>query len=348
MINVLVTGIGGGGVGEQLIKALKLSKHKYGIIGTDITNISKGFNEVDKAYVVSKANAKNYINELLDICEKHNVKAVFPGSEIELKVISESRNKFESLGVLVFVNSDEVLDICLDKNKTIDFLESNNFCFPKSFVVNKLEDVENIKTFPLVLKPSVGGGGSMNVMIAQTEDELRLFSVFLLKIYTEFIAQEYVGTPDQEYTVGILFDKDGEYINAIALKRSILGGLNCRLKVPNNTGKQELGSQLVISSGISQGEFGHYPEVIEQCVDIAKKLKASCSINLQCRFVNGKVYLFEINPRFSGTTSLRAMVGYNEPDILIRKHILFETIETSFEYKYAKIVRGLKEEIFLT
>ena len=34
--------------------------------------------------------------------------------------------------------------------------------------------------------------------------------------------------------------------------------------------------------------------------------------------------MFEINPRFSGTTSLRAMVGYNEPDVLIRHHVLGE------------------------
>jgi carbamoyl-phosphate synthase large subunit len=62
--------------------------------------------------------------------------------------------------------------------------------------------------------------------------------------------------------------------------------------------------------------------------------------------VNDKVYLFEINPRFSGTTSLRAMVGFNEPDLLIRKHILNEPIKPNFSFQYAKVVRGLDEVVF--
>jgi len=61
--------------------------------------------------------------------------------------------------------------------------------------------------------------------------------------------------------------------------------------------------------------------------------------------VDGKVKVFEINPRFSGTTSLRAMVGYNEPDILIRKHIYGETINQDFDYDEVLIIRSLHEQI---
>ncbi len=53
---------------------------------------------------------------------------------------------------------------------------------------------------------------------------------------------------------------------------------------------------------------------------------ATAPINIQCRVVGDKVVPFEINPRFSGTTSLRAMVGYNEPDTLIRREIFKEDI----------------------
>ena len=53
--------------------------------------------------------------------------------------------------------------------------------------------------------------------------------------------------------------------------------------------------------------------------------------------------VFEINPRFSGTTSLRAMAGYNEPDVLIRRHVLNEAIEPHFAYRSGVILRGLSE-----
>jgi carbamoyl-phosphate synthase large subunit len=64
---------------------------------------------------------------------------------------------------------------------------------------------------------------------------------------------------------------------------------------------------------------------------------------VQCRLVDGEVYVFEINPRFSGTTSLRAMVGYNEPDILLKLHLRGERTEPRFEYGKGWIIRSLNE-----
>lgn len=37
------------------------------------------------------------------------------------------------------------------------------------------------------------------------------------------------------------------------------------------------------------------------------------------------------------------MVGYNEPDLLIRKHLLGEQITPRFPYKSGFVLRGLQE-----
>jgi len=148
--------------------------------------------------------------------------------------------------------------------------------------------------------------------------------------------------------VGVLSSMDGELINSIAVKRMILTSLSNRIKAPNRTGKAELGKTLAISSGVSQGEIGVFREVTAPCEEIAARLGSRGAINIQCRYVDGEVYVFEINPRFSGTTSLRAMVGYNEPDILIRKHLLGEEIKPFFEYKTGYILRGLEESYIHT
>jgi carbamoyl-phosphate synthase large subunit len=115
------------------------------------------------------------------------------------------------------------------------------------------------------------------------------------------------------------------------------------MSVPNNTSRSELGTKLVISSGVSHGYIGRHNQVTEQCKEIAKAIGVKGAINIQCRLVDGVVKVFEINPRFSGTTSLRAMVGYNEPDILIRRHLFGEVISKDFEYEEALILRGLTE-----
>jgi carbamoyl-phosphate synthase large subunit len=113
--------------------------------------------------------------------------------------------------------------------------------------------------------------------------------------------------------------------------------------VPNRTQRADLGSTLVISSGVSHGDIGRYDDVIQQCRSVADVFRPQGPVNVQCRFVDGKVRVFEINPRFSGTTSLRAMVGYNEPDVLVRKHLFGESIAQDFAYRCATILRNLTE-----
>ena len=227
----------------------------------------------------------------------------------------------------------------------MDFLRDNGFDFPQSVTIKTIRDIEKINFLPAVIKPSIGAGGSKDIMIAQTKDEVNLFATYLLNMYDEFIVQEYVGTPDSEYTVGILNSMDSEFINSIAVHKSIETALNNRIRIKNRTGNDSLGRNLVISSGISEGYVGKFPEVTSICEKVVKKLGASAAINVQCRLHNNKVYIFEINPRFSGTTSIRALMGYNEPEILIKKHILKEQIETNFSFNTGYVARGLKEAI---
>jgi len=162
----------------------------------------------------------------------------------------------------------------------------------------------------------------------------------------EIIVQEYKGTPDTEFTVGVLFDMNGTFLNSIAVRRDLRSSSSCRTRVANRTGLSEYGQYLSVSTGVSQGEVGPIPEVTAPCKRMAKALGARGAINVQCRVHQGDVYVFERNPRFSRTTSIRAIVGYNEPDILVRKHILGESIAPRFPYKTGVVVRGLAETLF--
>ena len=83
MIKVLITGVGGGGNGEQLIKALRLAKTTYKIYGADITNLSKGLKEVDIPIILPRANEINYIDKLIECIKINKIQVLFPGSEIE-------------------------------------------------------------------------------------------------------------------------------------------------------------------------------------------------------------------------------------------------------------------------
>ncbi len=342
-IRVLVTGVGGGGHGEQILKALKLSTLNLEINGADMSSVSKGLAVVDRSFILPAASHPEYMDALIYLCKKLSVQALFHGSEPELKKMSENEQEFHKLGIFLPINPKTVIQTCMDKVATSSFLKTHGFNFPQFKEVKSLIDVSKINFFPVVLKPSIGGGGSANTFIAQDANELEFFSEYILRHSASFIVQEYVGTPDSEYTVGVLSDYEGNLINSIAVKRNIMSALSNRLKVKNRSGNKDLGEILVISSGVSQGEIGKFKEVTSKCEKIAKTIGSRCAINIQCRFYNNEVYVFEINPRFSGTTSLRAMVGYNEPDVLLRKHILGEQVTPFFEYKEGTIVRGLDE-----
>ena len=345
-IPVLVTAVGGGGHGEQILKALlHAANPAFEILAADMDPRCPQLGWVKRSFVLPPANSDEYSEALLSVCRKLGIKAVFHGCEPELRRLDRDRALFAAEGILLPINPSDVLDICNDKHKTAEFLQRHGFAPPAYTTASSLADLHAVEFFPAVVKPSDVSGGSADVYIVQDPAELEALARYLRldEDKRSFVIQEYVGTPESEYTVGVLHDLEGQFLNSIAVRRLLNSQLNVRSVRPNRTGRQEFGSRLVISSGISHGEIGAHPEVTAACEEMAAALGARGPLNIQCRLHDGQVKVFEINPRFSGTTSLRAMVGYNEPDSLLRIHLLGETIEPRFPYESGTIVRSLTE-----
>jgi carbamoyl-phosphate synthase large subunit len=341
-VTALVTAVGGIGVGEQILKALLLAG-QYRLVATDIDASCPQFALADAAEVLPPAGHPNYVFELFRVCKCHEVDVLFVGSEAELLVVSKVRQQFADAGILLAVNAPDTVMLCMDKNLTSAFLRANGFQVPRHLVVSTHQQVQEIDWYPVVVKPFRGGRGSRDCFIAQDPSQLNALLSYLAPERSMLMVQEYVGDEDSEYTVGVLHDLDGNFLNSIAVHRRLDLPLSIRQSVDNLTEHVELGPRLVISSGISQGTVGTYPEVTRTCEEIAQALGARGPINVQCRLVDGEVVVFEINPRFSGTTSLRALVGYNEPDILIQHHLYGAAIPKRFPYRPAMVLRSLRE-----
>ena len=233
---------------------------------------------------------------------------------------------------------------CLDKRLTASVLEGLGYAVPRTVPVASPAALAAVDYFPVVVKPAVGAGGSRDVFLAQDAHELNALADYLgIDAGGTFFVQEYVGTPEHEYTVGVLVDMDGTYMNSIAMKRDLTQSLSVRLSARNRTSRLDLGERLVVSSGISQGTIGRFSEVTRACKDIAQAIGTLGAVNIQCRLDARGVRVFEINPRFSGTTALRAMAGYNEPDELLRSHFWGRRQVSDFGYWEGQILRGLIE-----
>ncbi len=347
-VSVLITAIGGGGHGEQILKALRLADGgKYYIFGADMNPHCPQFALADVAMTLPRGTDPEYVDAVLDVCRRNAIRVVFHGCEPELKVMSRARARFAEADILLPINPPGVIETCMDKRATADFLQAAGFEPPRFVELHRPEDVGTVDWFPVIAKPSVGGGGSADCYIAQTPEQLRLLADYLElgTGWRQFFVQEYVGAPDAEFTVGVLHDLDGNFLNSIAVHRELKSQLNIRVRVPNRTGRRELGEQLVVSSGISHGRVDRYPEVTGPCERIAHALGVRGAINIQCRLVDGAVKVFEINPRFSGTTSIRALMGYNEPDVLIRHHLLGDAVAPRFPYRTGMVLRSLSETV---
>jgi carbamoyl-phosphate synthase large subunit len=328
--NVLIAGIGGASLGTEILKSLKLAG-RYNIFGADISPYAYGLYDdgLTKAHVVRR---EKYIQDILEICEKEEIDAVIPGGEEPLFLLNQNRDLFEKNNVLLAMNSAEVIELCTDKIKTFEYLEKKGFPVPSTKLVENPKDLKNFH-YPCIVKPSTGSGGSVFVYLAEDEKEALFFVSYLRRINLKAIVQEYIPSEEGEYTVGILHLPNGELVGSIALKRLFHAKLSVLIKTKDK----------IISSGYSQGLIDDFKQIREQAEKIAEALNSRGPMNIQGRLKNGIFYPFEINPRFSATTYLRAMAGFNEVDIFLQFLFTGKKIIPK-KIKYGYYFRSLEEK----
>ena len=317
---VLITGVGGGSIGEQVFKTLTMVKDTYKIIVTNSSSVALAVADTPYKEILPNASSDEYLAELTQAIENYKVDFLIPGSEPELLKISQNRQELLKKTTLL-INSDNVISICLDKSKTFTELKNHNIRVPQTWTIDDLQN-ESVKEieFPVIVKPAVGGSGSAGTFLAQDKDEMQFFVRYLIKYGYRVLIQEYIGRYDQEYTIGVLSSPEKEILGTVVLKRDILSGLSNKLKMKNKTSRKDLGEILAVSSGVSQGRIVDEPYIQEQTEYIAKMIGSEGPLNIQGRWDGKNFVPFEINPRFSGTTPMRAMAGFNEPKLLMDWH----------------------------
>ena len=104
-----------------------------------------------------------------------------------------------------------------------------------------------------------------------------------------------------------------------------------------------MGEVLAISSGISQGDIVEFEPVRTTAEKIAEALGSIGPLNIQGRWNGSQFIPFEINPRFSGTTPMRALAGFNEPERMIEEWLGIKQEENHAKVRLGMCIRGLTE-----
>lgn len=320
--NVLITGTGGCGVGEGLYKSLQPITDYNLFACNNSDNSLFLFNRITNSFIIPSANHPNYIDYVLNICLENKINIVIPGSEQELITLIESIELFTKKGIIILSNTYDIIKTFDNKWET--FLKLSELGIKTPDTTLSIDDQTFLKNnhFPYIIKPIIGNA-SKNVFIVNNHEELLCISKYMKLKGIPFILQEYIGSSNDEYTISVISDINGNYLGSIVLKRILSGGF----------------SQYIICED--------YNDIDIQAIEISNKLLSKGPLNIQCRIVNGLINVFEINPRFSGTSPFRALLGFNEADILIKKILENKTIYDKSKLKINYFgVRGFIENVY--
>ena len=331
---VLVTAAGGI-VGQGIMKSLRLASSSslatisYRILAVDSSPLAAGLYRSDIGHIVPKATDPGYIDSIIKYLRDYEVEALFVGSDEELKAIATAKKRIEMESPSkVLVTELDVIRIARDKWETYKVLKANNLSCAESCLPEDKDEFAEKFGFPLVVKPREGFG-SVNFFVVRSNDEIEYALTRIQDNGWKPMIQEYLPGLDDEFTSGVTVDKNGTYtMSSIAIRKYLKGGQTYKAFIDD------------------------YPMVRLSAENVAEKLGVTGAVNIQAKYVpneeaprssqnatvseprnpneilhNGRMKIFEINPRFSATCPLRSYAGINEPDIVFRNVVFDEKVD---------------------
>jgi len=314
---VLVTGVGGI-IGQGIIKSLRMGPQSVRIIGLDKNKGAFGARYCDQFYTKPQDDqGEEYLNFLVELFARENIAILLPGIEQDVSFFDTQRDYFARGSTVIALNRHELIAIGSDKWLTHERLSAAGITTIPSRIDGTWQDcLRDFGQPPFLLKPRVGSGSRGQALLADETD----FEYWRQKSAGNFMIQKLVGTPDEEYTVGTFGYGDGNGTAPVIFRR--------RLGPGGATWFAE-----VVRDGLS----------IEKMVtNLNLALKPFGPTNYQFRKEGDQVYLLEVNPRFSASTSLRAAVGYNESWITI-DFLLHGRLPGDIVLRNARCVRYVEE-----
>ena len=301
-MKVAVTGVGGG-VGQSIMKALKISSLPIEIYPIDVQLLSAGLYRGVKGLLLPKPEEPESVDVWEKCLKDYGIEALIPGSDHDLLPLSSIRDRWETEGICKILVSDEKLvKICRDKADTCQRLQKEGIPIPKSAWDLSLKEAvlwSRSIGYPVIVKPR-SGFASQNVHVLHDDEELN----FYFPRTPSPILQEYLSlnNKEEEFTCAVFVDRNGSPVGTFMARRELSAGATYR------------------------AEVNFWPEIHELLLKIGAVLRPRGPLNVQLRLTERGPVPFELNIRCSGTAAIRAYFGYNEPEMLLRNYVMDEKL----------------------
>lgn len=318
MTKILVTGAGAL-LGQGIVRSLQSARFDCEIVTADSFPLSPGLFWGARGHVPPPPTDPRYLDAMTALLAAERPDIVMIGTDTELPLMAAGRAQLEEAsGGVVLVSSPEVVGIADDKYRTYQFFADAGLAPPASVLpedTSALAALIDEVGFPLIVKPRVG---ARSFGMSRVTNMAELTAA--LDRRSGLVVQECVGDADTEYTAGVLVF-DGQAAASIVMRRDLRNGNSHRAYA-------EPFSEL----NIMVRKFG-------------EALAPFGPANFQFRLDrDGRPRVFEINARFSGTTPMRALVGFNEVELCVRK-LLWDAPVMQPEINTATVLRHWTESV---
>ena len=294
MTNVLVSGVGSV-MGYGMLRLLKQSRPDLRLIGTDVSPVAVGQVWCDHFEVATPTSASDYLDWLLGVVAGQNVHLILPGFDQDVQRLLECEGELAAAGCTVALNQPLLIRLSADKWEMYRYLVAKGLsCAIPSALTGTFESLAEGLGLPFLLKPR-SGYASKGILTIDSQDQ---FDGHKNRLGEFYLAQQIVGTADQEFTVGVFGDGNGNVNASITLQRT-------------------LGPDGATSRAGSVFE----PTLDALVSDLAELFRPIGPTNLQFRRGEEGWKLLEINPRVSSSTSIRALLGYNEAQMAVEHYL---------------------------
>ena len=292
----------------KLLKNFRESLGKDDIIvATDNQATAPALYFADKQYLVPRINDPHYMDCLLDICHKENIKAITTLIDPEIEILANNRQQFIDKGILPLCPSKETAHLCFDKYALFEHLLKNKI--PTVLTYDSLELFEKGLEkgeiiFPVFIKPRTGSG-SVGIHKIHNLDELKSY---INEGEHEYIIQEFMDCEDCDADV---------YIDYISHKPV---SIFAKHKIETRIG----GASKTISFKDEQ--------LFIFIKEICKVLEFSGPVDMDFWYRDGIYYLSEVNPRFGGAYLHAYGAGVNFVPLIVNNINGIENQENIGDY----------------
>lgn len=231
--------------------------------------------------------ADDYLQRLPAILREEGVDLYIPGSEREMLHLARHRASFEAAaGCRLAAASADALETGGDKLRTARLLEQAGLPFPRTVAVGEAAQSFGPGAFPLIAKGRTAGAP---IVVEDAED-----LAYVRRKHPDYVVQEFLGRPgDAEFTYGVYRTAREGVVAVFGLRRELRYGLTWR------------------AVRVRDAAFD------AAVTAAAEALGAEGPVNVQFRLRDGVPVVHEFNVRCSSTTAFRAMMGWNEVDMML-------------------------------